>query len=107
LLQDPKTIVFPSAGGGNANVSDFIVQFWLNRAFDNYISNNADLNAELSDAQTYANAFEQCVAALPPANNTSAGGARFGINSGIADCATKADSSLANLFQVGSSSGGG
>jgi len=68
LLKDPNTIVFPSAGGGNANISDFIIQFWLNRAFDNYVLNNADLTAELNDAQTYATAFQQCVAALPPAS---------------------------------------
>ena len=91
LLSDPNTIVFPSASGGNASISDFLIQFWLNRAFDNYVLNDADLNAELSDAQTYATAFQQCVAALPPASTTSdaAAGSR-GINTGVRDCATQA-----------------
>ncbi|MEO8394926.1 MAG: hypothetical protein ABI700_18160 [Chloroflexota bacterium] len=102
LLSDPNTIVFPSAGGGNANISDFIVQFWLNRAFDNYVLNNADLTAELNDAQTYATAFQQCVAALPPASTqTDAGPGTFGINKDVADCASKADSTAAALFPGG------
>ncbi len=42
LLQNPTTIVFPSAGGNSA-VSDFLIQFWLNRAFDNYVLHDADL----------------------------------------------------------------
>ena len=102
LLKDPNTIVFPSAGGGNANISDFIIQFWLNRAFDNYVLNNADLTAELTDAQTYATAFQQCVAALPPASSQiDAGPGTFGINSTITDCVKKADSTAADLFSGG------
>ena len=102
LLKDPNTIVFPSAGGGNANISDFLIQFWLNRAFDNYVLNNADLSAELSDAQTYATAFQQCVAALPPASTTdNAGGGPRGINKDIADCANKADSTAGAMFPGG------
>jgi hypothetical protein len=102
LLSDPKTIVFPSAAGGNANISDFVIQFWLNRAFDNYVLNNADLNAELNDAQAYATAFQQCLAALPPASSRiDEGPGTFGINKDIRDCVTKADSSAADLFPGG------
>ncbi len=103
LLANPDTIVFPSASGGNASISDFIIQYWLNRAFDNYVSNNADLAAELSDAQTYASAFQQCVAALPPASSEGGGLVRGGggFNSGIMDCATSADSTIAELFPGG------
>jgi hypothetical protein len=102
LLKDPNTIVFPSAAGGNASISDFIIQFWLNRAFDNYVLNNGDLKADLADAQTYATAFQQCVAALPPAQAPVASGpGTIGINSGITDCAKQADSSVAALFPGG------
>ncbi|MBI1256511.1 MAG: extracellular solute-binding protein [Chloroflexi bacterium] len=103
LLSDPNTIIFPSARGGNANISDFLIQFWLNRAFDNYVLNNADLNAELSDAQTYATAFQQCVAALPPASTTDSarGPGIIGINSAVRDCANQADSTAGALFPGG------
>ncbi len=96
MLQNPTTIVFPSAQGNNS-VSDFLTQFFLNRAFDDYVLHDADLSAELSDAQTYAVAFQQCVAALPP-EDTAPGVGQRGINKGVQDCATSIDSSLANLF---------
>jgi ABC-type glycerol-3-phosphate transport system substrate-binding protein len=106
VLADPNTIVFPSAGGGNTNVSDFIIQFWLNRAFDNHVSNNADLAAELNDAQTYATAFQDCVAALPPSQAPQSNGpGLISINQGIIDCANTADPSLEALF--GAAAGGG
>ncbi len=97
VLQDPKTIVFPSAGGGNASASDFLTSNFLNRAFDNYVSKDADLDAELSDAQTYAAAFQQCVAALPPVTGSGIPGG-IAINTGIRDCATQVDSTLSDLF---------
>ncbi len=98
-LAAPNTIIFPTAAGGNVNVSDFIVQFWLNRAFDNYISNDADLNAELSDAQTYADAFEQCIQALPPEDQTGGGGG-IALNTSTRDCATTADPTMNTLFSA-------
>lgn len=97
LLQSPTTIVFPSAGA-NSSVGDFLTQFFLNRAFDNYVLHDADLDAELADAQTYATAFQQCVAALPPEDTIVGGIGRRGVNMGILDCATSIDSSFANLF---------
>ena len=100
LLQSPTTIVFPSATGGNSAISDFIMQYWLNRAFDNYVLQNADLAGELSDAQTYATAFQQCVTALPP-DQTTGGGGPFGLNRSTLDCATTADPSLASLIPGG------
>ncbi len=101
VLIDPKTVVFPSASGGNNSASDFIIQFWLNRAFDNYVMNDADLSAELADAQTYATAFQQCVAALPPDQTPSSDGFGISLNTSITNCATQADPSIANLFPGG------
>ncbi|MEP7293460.1 MAG: hypothetical protein ABI835_16870, partial [Chloroflexota bacterium] len=66
VLASPNTLVFPSAGGGANSIGDFITQFWLNRTFDNYVLRDGDLEADLADAQTYATAFQQCIAQLPP-----------------------------------------
>ncbi len=96
LLQDSKTIVFPAAGSINS-IGDFIIQFWLNRAFDNYVQNNADLTSELTNAQNDATAFQQCVQALPPAEQTD-GVVGKTINTKITDCAKAADPSVADLF---------
>jgi hypothetical protein len=102
LLADSNTVVFPSAGG-NSSISDFIIQFWLNRAFDNYVLNNADLAAELADAQTYATAFQQCVAALPPAETPGGGpfGGAVALNENVRNCAATADPTVESLFPGG------
>jgi ABC-type glycerol-3-phosphate transport system substrate-binding protein len=100
LLGDPNTIVFPAAGN-NSSISDFIIQFWLNRAFDNYVLNDGDLAADLADAQTYAAAYQECVAALPPEATPSGGPGIIAINQSILDCASTADPSVASLFPGG------
>ncbi|MCC6801560.1 MAG: extracellular solute-binding protein [Anaerolineae bacterium] len=101
ILAEPTTVVFPSAAGGNSAVRDFLLQFWLNRAFDNYVLNNADLAAELADAQTYSNAYLECVSALPPSETTGGGGGPGGFNSGVLDCARSADPSISSLIPGG------
>jgi hypothetical protein len=59
----------------------------------------------MSDAQTYATAFQDCVAALPPSEAPQANGPGvISINSGIIDCAQTADPSLSSLF--GAAGGG-
>lgn len=101
ILSEPTTIVFPSAAGGNSAIQDFLLQLWLNRAFDNYVLNNADLAAELTDAQTFSTAYLDCVAALPPSETTGGGGFGGGFNSGALNCARSADPAIASLIPGG------
>ncbi|MFN8447473.1 MAG: hypothetical protein U0521_02455 [Anaerolineae bacterium] len=101
LLSAPNTVVFPSATGGNSVISDFLLQFWLNRAFDNYVLNNADLASELADAQTYSSAYQECIAALPPEETTGGAGGPGGFNSGVLNCARSVDSTIASLIPGG------
>lgn len=98
LLSSPNTLVFPAASGISA-ISDFIIQYWLNRAFDNYVLRDGDLNADLADAQLYATSFQECVAQLPPEESSGAGGGRrFGIPEGVRNCAAMVDPTVASFF---------
>jgi len=98
LLQDPNTIAFPSAFGG-ASPATFLLQFWLNRAFDNYVLHDADLQTELTNAQTYAQGYQQCIASIPPLDPaTQDRGDYFGQ---FVNCATQVDPSMASFFPGG------
>lgn len=88
LLKDPNTVTFPSgfAGGGIARQA---LEYWLMKAFDSYVLDGADLTAALTEAQTSAKAFQECIAANPPgAENTPENFDAF------RTCAEKADPSL-------------
>lgn len=96
VLSSPNTLVFPAASG-ISSVSDFITQFWVNRAFDNYVLNDGDLAADLADAQGYVTAYQQCIAQLPP-EEISGEGRMFGIPEGVRNCAAMVDPSVADFF---------
>jgi len=101
-LQAPNQVEFPSPlGSADASaVGSFIIQIWMNRAFDRYVLEDGNLDLELADAQMFAQAFSDCIALIPaydPASMTS-------ISDQIAyfrqylECATKIDPSLASFF---------
>jgi hypothetical protein len=94
-LKAPTTVIYPALGGGAA--SGALVQLWLYNAFDDYVLNGADLAASLKDAQTYAKAFQDCVAALPPYDPATQNLRSY--NQQYMQCATKADPNAANLFR--------
>jgi ABC-type glycerol-3-phosphate transport system substrate-binding protein len=97
-ISDPNTVIFPSIfGGGNNSPSNFLLQFWLNRAFDNYVLRDGNLENDLNDAQTYAKDFLECTANIPPFDAAS-GQNQQEYNRQYQDCATKADPTLASLF---------
>lgn len=93
LLQQPNTLVFPSQfGGGFNSPANFLSQYWMNRAFDNYVLNDADLDQGLAEAQTYIQAFQECIATIPAFDpNTEDQGAFF---DGYISCAQKVDPTL-------------
>jgi ABC-type glycerol-3-phosphate transport system substrate-binding protein len=64
LLKDPNTVAFPSgfAGGG---ISRQALEYWLFKAFDDYVLNDADLTTGLTEAQSMAQAFQECIDATP------------------------------------------
>ena len=62
LMRSPNTLVFPTFtnGGGAGGALRFIQSYWLNRAFDRYVLEDADLDYELSEAQTLTLAYQEC-----------------------------------------------
>jgi ABC-type glycerol-3-phosphate transport system substrate-binding protein len=58
--QSLNAIEFPS----DASLGDTYTRRWLDRAFDRYVLEDADLEAELADAQTQTQAFLDCLDAI-------------------------------------------
>ncbi|MCB9454135.1 MAG: extracellular solute-binding protein [Anaerolineaceae bacterium] len=104
LLGDPNTITLVSLTTG-ASPSSFVLNLWLNQVFDDYVLNNGDLDADLAQAQIYADGYLECVAALPPVDVAS-NDPRAGFQQ-IAECATKVDPNFTSLIGFGGGGGGG
>lgn len=101
-LQAPNQVSFPSPIGSTdaSSVGSFIIQVWLNRAFDRYVLEDGNLDLELADAETFAKAYSDCIAVIPPYDPASMSSIREQINyfRQYLDCATKVDPSLASFF---------
>lgn len=95
LLSDPNTVEFPSAFRG-ASPASFLQLRWLEQVFDAYVLNDADLETELTEAQTISQTFQECVAGIPafdPATEDQRGYfQQFG------ECARLADPNMSGLF---------
>jgi len=92
LLRSPNTIVFPTftAGRGGGPLT-MMQSYWLRRAFDRYVSEGADLETELADAQTLVLAYQECVQSInldPSAGAQEQGPQLFEL---ISQCATSVD----------------
>jgi ABC-type glycerol-3-phosphate transport system substrate-binding protein len=98
LLSDPHTVSFPSLFQGGASPVGFLLEHWLYEAFDSYVLDNGDLEAALKSAETYAQDFQGCTAAIPPYDPTSAQTADQ-YRKQYYDCAAKADPRLKDLVK--------
>lgn len=100
LLSQPNTIIFPTqiAGGPGA----FIESYWLNRAFDRYVLEDADLDAELAEAQTFTNEYRTCSSTIEPIQfgaGQGGGQGNFQEYMGqIQECITQADPTATGFF---------
>jgi ABC-type glycerol-3-phosphate transport system substrate-binding protein len=84
-MADSRTIILPDQNMLNPTTSSYIIQYWLYRAFDRYVLENADLDAELETAQTMADELLACVDAVDAEEQ------------GV-DCAVDIDPSLSDFF---------
>jgi ABC-type glycerol-3-phosphate transport system substrate-binding protein len=96
LMSDPNTLNFQSPFSGGTDPSDFLLEFWLNRVFDRYILEDADLEAELAEAQNYSTAYQECVANIPAFDEAVHD--RQTYVQQFLECATSIDPEMANLF---------
>lgn len=92
LLSDPNTIIFPTftAGGPRAGLT-FIEQYWLSRAMDRYVYEDADLEFELSEAQMFSTAYRECTASFEADTTTTTQDQQFQQFQQIMSCATSVD----------------
>lgn len=68
MLQQPDAIALPSMQGGSlGTVGSMFEMSWLDQAFDAYVLENGDLEADLAMAGQNITAFRECTATLPPA----------------------------------------
>ncbi len=98
LLQQPNTILIPStfqAASDLSTIGDLLITVWLNRAFDHYVLEDADLLTELEDAQLFASSYQGCAAAIPPAGPDDN---IINYLGQFIDCAVQIDPSIASLF---------
>jgi ABC-type glycerol-3-phosphate transport system substrate-binding protein len=65
LLRNPNTIVFPTiSGGGGMGAVNFMQEYWLRQVLENYLTNGADLETELADAEMTTKAYAECLAGI-------------------------------------------
>jgi ABC-type glycerol-3-phosphate transport system substrate-binding protein len=95
ILQQPNVIEIPAFGGGDPTGT--LRDYWLNRAFDRYVLEDADLEGELSEAELFTNAYQECVADIPPFN-PSPGQNQIDFFQQFSDCVTQVDPTAASFF---------
>jgi ABC-type glycerol-3-phosphate transport system substrate-binding protein len=95
-IQQPNTIVFPAEGGGVAAAGTNMINAWLNRVFDRYVNDGADLTTELTNAEAYTKGFQQCTAAIPAYDPASGNFRQYYQQFG--NCATQVDASIAQYI---------
>jgi ABC-type glycerol-3-phosphate transport system substrate-binding protein len=99
VLQGFNTLVFPSEMSIPRSPNEYLVQIWLDQAFDRYVLEDADLDQELAKAQQIAEAYLGCTAGLSP---YVPGATAEEDNASIkpyAQCAVNADPSLEPVFR--------
>jgi ABC-type glycerol-3-phosphate transport system substrate-binding protein len=99
-FQKPNTITFPGQFGGSGNFSTYVEPLWLNEAFDNYVLNNGDLDTDLAEAETNANAYRECASTIPeldPQSLTTPEESKAYYKQYV-DCAVKIDPTMKSQF---------
>jgi len=99
-FQEPNTITFPGQFGGSGNFSTYVEPLWLNKAFDNYVLENGDLDAGLAEAETFAKAYRECASVVPemdPSQLTTPEESKAYYRQYV-DCAVKIDPSMKAQF---------
>jgi hypothetical protein len=95
LLGDPHTVSFPIPDGQNTTVSDYLIRYWLYKAFDSYVLDGKDLASSLKDAENSAKAYQTCAANLPDMVVGSSSASAF---QPYFACAEKVDPGLKPIF---------
>ena len=94
ILSDPNAVISaPTFRPGANSPGNFFRQFWLNRAFDRYVTEDADLETELAQAEQFTRDYETCAAGIEDENPTSQD-ERMAYFQQFNQCATSVDPSF-------------
>jgi len=96
LMAQPNTVHFPSQFGGGSP-EGLLLSLWLNRAFDAYVLEDADLLQNLEEMQAIASGYLDCTAGIPDFD-PAAFEDQLDYFREFADCAVLVDPSLESLF---------
>jgi ABC-type glycerol-3-phosphate transport system substrate-binding protein len=100
-MSDPKAIYFPGQyGGGSGGYNSYIEKLWMDRAFDNYVLRDGDLEADLADAEKNMMTFRECADKIPKVSPSELDTQEKAIAYArqFADCAVNLDPSLKSNF---------
>lgn len=97
LINNPNTIVFPSQFSGRSSLAgSFIINYWLNKVFDDYVLRDGDLVTGLQDAQAKAEAYQECAANIPPYDPGTTDARTY--TEQVQQCAVSIDPDAAPMF---------
>jgi hypothetical protein len=99
-FQDPNAVAFPGQFGGGSGFNSYVEPMWLNKAFDNYVLEDGDLESGLAEAQTLASAYRECASVIPdpdPAQLTTPEESTAYYRQ-YTDCAVKVDPNMKEIF---------
>jgi hypothetical protein len=73
---------------------------WLNKAFDNYVLEDGDLESDLAEAQTMAMAYRDCASVIPDPDPTqlTTPEESMAFYRQYTDCAIKIDPGMKDTF---------
>jgi hypothetical protein len=100
-MTDPKAIYFPGQyGGAGGGYGSYIEKFWMDKAFDNYVLRDGDLEADLADAEKNMMTFRECTDKIPKVSPSELDTPEKALayNRQFADCAVNIDPSLKPNF---------
>ncbi|MBI5957756.1 MAG: extracellular solute-binding protein [Chloroflexi bacterium] len=97
LMQKPNTVIIPMGFSFDPSaMGSTLLSFWLNRAFDRYVTDDVDLNAELAEAEMFTKDYQNCIAAIPVYDPSSDDFETYSRN--FSGCAVQVDPSTEENF---------
>lgn len=97
IMDDPNTVSIPAGfDSGIESTGDQLLILWLIQAFDGYVLEDADLEAELEEAQLFSDNYRGCAAEIPPYD--PAIDQVFGYVGEFFNCAIQVDPSMADVL---------
>jgi ABC-type glycerol-3-phosphate transport system substrate-binding protein len=97
----PDAVFVPSANSFSGSYTSYYETIWINQAFDSYVLEDGDLEADLALAQSNIEAYRACVGdeGTPPDFNNASEEELEAYFARYSDCVIEVDPTLASRFQ--------